>query len=210
MARRAPAKGKEAKRKLRIGKKRTMPDRDKTLQDQRGVGVAPGAIVGKSTAAPAEAGRGESGLRIGGDGTWFYQGSPIARKPLVKLFASVLRREADGQYYLVTPAERVAIAVDGAPFLAVAMEIEGSGKDMRIRFRTNLDEAVTAGPKHPLTFRRETDGSFTPFVLVRAGLNARIARPVYYELVAAAQEVNGVPGVWSGGSFFPFPAEPVE
>jgi hypothetical protein len=179
-----------------------MPDRDKTLQDQRGDGRAPGTIPGKSS-TPASCG--ESGLRIGRDGTWFYQGSPIGRKPLVRLFASVLKREADGQYYLVTPAETVPIVVEDAPFLAVAMEIEGSGKDMRISFRTNLDEVVTAGPEHPLTFRREKDGRFTPFVLIRAGLDARIARPVYYELVAAAQEVNGVPGIWSGGRFFPFP-----
>lgn len=177
------------------------------LQDQRGDVVARGAFPGKSAAAPgAPVSCGESGLRIGRDGTWFYQGSPITRKPLVRLFASVLRREADGHYYLVTPAETVPIAVDDAPFLAVAMEIEGSGKDMRLFFRTNLDEVVTAGPEHPLTFRRETNGSFTPFVLIRAGLDARIVRPVYYELVAAAQEANGVPGIWSGGRFFPFPA----
>jgi hypothetical protein len=183
-----------------------MPDRDKTLQDQQGDVAAPGTIPGKSTAAPAaRTSCGESGLRIGRDGTWFYQESPIGRKPLVKLFASVLKREADGHYYLVTPAETVPIAVDDAPFLAIAMEIAGSGKDMRLSFRTNLDEVVTAGPRHPLTFRREQDGSFTPFILIRAGLDARIVRPVYYELVAAAQEANGVPGVWSGGRFFPFP-----
>jgi hypothetical protein len=184
-----------------------MPDQDKRPQDQRGDVVAPGAIPGKSAVTPATgASCGDSGLRISRDGTWFYQGSPIARKPLVKLFASVLKREVDGQYYLVTPAETVPIAVDDAPFLAVAMEIEGSGKDMRLSFRTNLDELVSVGPEHPLTFRREKDGSFTPFILVRAGLDARIARPVYYELVAAAQKANGVTGIWSGGRFFPFPA----
>jgi hypothetical protein len=101
----------------------------------------------------------------------------------------------------------VPIEVEDAPFLAVEMRIEGEGRDQRLSFRTNLDEAVTAGPEHPLRFRSEGAGSFTPFVLVRAGLEARIARPVYYDLVAAAAgEANGAPGVWSAGAFFPFPA----
>ena len=121
----------------------------------------------------------------------------------------MLRREKDGRYYLVTPAEKVLVEVEDAPFLAVAMEVEGSGKRQRLTFRTNLDEMVEAGPEHPLSFRVEKDGSFTPFVLVRDGLQARLARPVYYELVAAAAtETKGGKeelGVWSGGIFFPFP-----
>ena len=134
----------------------------------------------------------------------------IGRKPLVKLFASVLRLEKDGQYYLVTPAEKALIHVEDAPFLAVAMTIEGSGKRQRLSFRTNLDETVEAGSKHPLSFRPEKNGSFTPFVLVRDRLKARLTRPVYYELVAAAvneRRDKKELGVWSGGTFFRFRAQ---
>jgi uncharacterized protein len=152
---------------------------------------------------------GDIGLRIGRDGTWYYRESAIGRKPLVKLFASVLRQEKDGRYYLVTPAEKVLIHVEDAPFLAVGMTVEGSGERQRLSFRTNLDDEVKAGPDHPLSFRPETNGSFTPFVLVRDTLKARLTRPVYYELVAAAAtEGKGARsglGVWSGGTFFPFP-----
>ena len=152
---------------------------------------------------------GDVGLKIGRDGTWYYQNSPIGRKPLVKLFASVLRREADGHYYLVTPAERALVRVEDAPFMAVGMEVEGSGQDQRLTFRTNVDDEVTAGADHPLRFRPERDGSFTPFVLVRDGLEARLDRPVYYELVEVAvtkrRDGRDELGVWSGGTFFLFP-----
>jgi hypothetical protein len=150
---------------------------------------------------------GDIGLKIGRDGTWFYEGSPIVRKPLVKLFASVLRREADG-YYLVTPVEKVPIEVEDAPFLAVAMEATGEGKSQTLRFRTNLDDVVEAGPKHGLSFRVEPDGSFTPYVDMRDGLPARLTRPVFYELVALSIQgpVGQGQGVWSNGAFFAFPA----
>src|SRR5438874_1515264 len=95
---------------------------------------------------PAELG--DLDMRIARDGTWFYRGSPIARMPLVKLFASVLRREEDGSYWLVTPAERGRVTVEDAPFIAVAVDREGEGRDQRLIFRTNLDEIVTAGPGH--------------------------------------------------------------
>lgn len=153
--------------------------------------------------------RGDIGLKIGRDGTWYYRESAIGRKPLVKLFASVLRQERDGSFYLVTPAEKVLIHVEDAPFLAVGMTVEGSGKQQRLRFRTNLDDEVEAGPDHPLSFRPEQNGSFTPFVLVRDTLKARLTRPVYYDLVAAAaSEGKGGKcglGVWSGRTFFAFP-----
>lgn len=147
---------------------------------------------------------GDIGLRIGRDGTWFYEGTPIQRKPLVKLFASVLRREDDG-YYLVTPVEKVPIEVEGLPFIAVEMEREGSGKKQRLTFRTNVDDEVTAGPKHRLGFE-DGEGGAVPFVEVRDGLRARLARPVYYELAGLAVEAPGGSGlgVWSGGAFFPF------
>jgi hypothetical protein len=159
---------------------------------------------------PAQARRapescGDIGLKIGVDGTWYYQGSPIGRKPLVKLFASVLRQEHDGSYYLVTPVEKVPIAVEDAPFLAVSMQAEGVGEMQVLSFRTNLDETVSAGREHPLSFRAGNDGSITPFILVRDGLQARLNRPVYYDLVAAAVEKEGRLGVFSDGVFFPFP-----
>jgi uncharacterized protein len=166
--------------------------------------VAPGKVPGKGPepSLPKLNLCGDIGLKIGRDGTWYYQGSPIARKGLVKLFASVLRCEEDGRYYLVTPVEKVPIEVESLPFLAVEMQREGEGERQTLTFRTNVDDIVTAGPEHPLGFDHAT-----PFVLVRGGLRARLARPVYYELAALAIE-TGAPehvGVWSGGAFFPFP-----
>ncbi len=145
-------------------------------------------------------------MRIARDGTWFYCGSAINRMPLVKLFASVLRREPDGSYWLVTPAERGRITVEDAPFIAVALEREGEGHDQRLIFRSNLDEIVTAGPAHPLRVETAADGTPAPYILVRRGLEARLARPVFYELVELGQEelIAGERqfGVWSGGMFF--------
>jgi hypothetical protein len=150
---------------------------------------------------------GDIGLKIARDGTWSYQGSPIGRKPLVKLFASVLRKEEDG-FYLVTPVEKVRIEVEGTPFVAVEMWAEGSGKDRRLSFRTNIDEVVTVDSAHQLGFDKGATGGFVPFIVVRDGLAARLTRPVYYDLAALAMKDGGTknPGVWSGGAFFPFPA----
>jgi uncharacterized protein len=152
---------------------------------------------------------GDIGLKIGRDGTWYYQTGAIGRKRLVKLFASVLRREEDGRYYLVTPVEKVPIAVEAMPFIAVEMRRQGRGKRQNLSFRTNVDDTVKAGRKHPLGFDRGPAGSFTPFILVRDGLKARLSRPVYYELAALAADnpAGKGQGVWSGGVFFPFPAE---
>jgi hypothetical protein len=187
-----------------------MPD-----QDSRSVLVALGKGRGKprSPTLPNVNDCGDIGLRIARDGTWTYRGSPIGRKPLVKLFASVLRREADGRYFLVTPVEKVGIEVEDAPFLAVAMTAEGAGTEQRLSFRTNLDDIVVADLVHPLSFRVEPDRSFTPFVEVRDGLRARLTRAVYYELVAIAAAGGDSErrefGVWSEGTFFPFPVSPV-
>ena len=150
---------------------------------------------------------GDIGLRIGRDGTWYYQGGAIGRKGLVKLFASVLRREEDGRFYLVTPVEKVPIAVEAMPFVAVEMSRKGRGKKQSLTFRTNVDDTVIAGRKHQLGFERGAARSFIPFVLVRDGLKARLSRPVYYELAALAGDspAGEGPGVWSGGVFFPFP-----
>src|SRR5512145_2186559 len=95
------------------------------------------------------------GMRIRSDGVWLYQGSPIGRAALVKLFAGVLRKDADGRHYLVTPAEKIDVTVDDAPFLAVEMEVRGSGLEQSLIFRTNVDDIVTAGPEHPLRFVTE-------------------------------------------------------
>ena len=150
--------------------------------------------------------RGDLDIRIARDGTWYYRGSPIGRPPLVKLFASVLRREQDGNYWLVTPAERGRVTVEDVPFLAVALTVEGDGRDQRLIFRTNLDEFVTAGPDKPLRVETAASGEPGPYILVRDRLEARLARPVFYELVElGAEERVGDTiqfGVWSRGMFF--------
>jgi hypothetical protein len=151
--------------------------------------------------------RGDIDMRIARDGTWFYLGSPIRRLPLVKLFASVLRREPDGRYWLVTPAERARIEVEDVPFLAVALTAEGEGREQQLIFRTNLDDIVTAGPVNPLRVETAASGEPAPYILLRDGIEARLARPVFYELVelGAVEEIEGRTefGVWSGGRFFP-------
>src|SRR5260370_33998037 len=120
--------------------------------------------------APARGGRraaielGDLDMRIARDGTWFYRGSPISRMPLVKLFASVLRRERDGSYWLVTPAERGRVTVEDAPFIAVAVDREGEGRDQRLIFRTNLDEIVTAGPAPKLRGAAAEPGTPAPHI----------------------------------------------
>ena len=147
-------------------------------------------------------------MRIARDGTWYYQGSPIGRKELVCLFASVLQRHADGEYWLITPAEMGRIQVEDAPFVAVEMFCCKSGPEQVLSFRTNVDECISAGADCPIrvAFDAET-GEPRPYIHVRDGLEARIARPVYYELVAHGheEEVNGerLFGVWSGRDFFP-------
>jgi hypothetical protein len=151
---------------------------------------------------------GDFDIRIARDGTWFHQGSPIGRKPLVRLFASVLRREADGAYWLVTPVERGQVIVDDAPFVAVELEASGTGSGQTLRFRTNIDDWVEVDAAHPLRVAQAPDsGEPSPYVMVRDGLEALIARSVYYHLVelAVEREEAGetVLGVWSRKTFFP-------
>ena len=142
---------------------------------------------------------GDSGMRIACDGTWYHDGAPIRRPAMVRLFAGLLRREEDGRHVLVTPVEKLDIVVEDAPFLAVEARSEGAGADRRIAFRLNTDEPVVAGPDHRLHL---VDGR--PYLTVRAGLEAVIARPVYYELAELALEEGGnPPGLWSDGVFFP-------
>jgi hypothetical protein len=145
---------------------------------------------------------GDSHMRIARDGTWFHEGAPIRRPAMVRLFASLLRREADGQYVLVTPVEKLDIAVEDAPFVAVEASSEGEGRTRRIAFRLNTDEPIVAGPGHPL---RLIDGR--PYLTVRGDLQAAIARPVYYEIADLALEEGADPlGLWSDGLFFPLVA----
>lgn len=150
---------------------------------------------------------GDIDMRVARDGTWFYAGTPIGRPALVKLFASVLKREGE-RYFLVTPVEKVGITVEDAPFLAVEMGMQGEGEGRALRFRTNADDWTTCGPEHPLRFEREpgTEG-VKPYVHVRAGLWAKLTRALFFDLVELGEErdVDGAPmfGIASGGAFFP-------
>ena len=146
---------------------------------------------------------GDSEMRIARDGTWFHQGSPIGRPAMVRLFSTILRREADGRFVLVTPVEKLDIAVDDAPFVAVEMKAEGIAAAARLAFRLNTGELVTAGPDHPLRFTDGEDGP-RPYLHVRGGLEALVARAVYYDLAERALAADAdPPGVWSNGAFFP-------
>ncbi|MCA0048845.1 DUF1285 domain-containing protein [Mesorhizobium sp. B283B1A] len=134
---------------------------------------------------------GDLDMEIKADGTWFYLGTPIGRMPLVQLFSSVLRKDADGRTYLVTPVEKVGIRVADAPFIAVEMDVSGSGDQQVITFRTNVGDVVEAGPERPLRFVDENEtGGLKPYVLVRGRLEALVARPVMYELVEHAEEIE--------------------
>ena len=149
---------------------------------------------------------GDIDMRIGTDGTWFYQKTPIGRPALVKLFASVLKREGE-KYFLVTPVEKCGIAVDDAPFLAVELEVEGAHPDRRLHFRTNVDDWVTAGPGHALRFELQAKtGGLKPYLHVRRDLWAKVTRALFYDLVALGEErdVDGKAmfGVASHGEFF--------
>ncbi len=145
---------------------------------------------------------GDIGLKIRRDSVWTYQNSPIGRAALVKLFASILRKDDDGRTYLVTPAEKIGVDVEDAPFLAVEMAVEGSAQKQVLTFRTNVDDVVTVDKDHPLRFEREEpDGGLKPYVLVRGRLEALATRAVYAELVSLATTRGGsdAVGVWSGG-----------
>ena len=145
---------------------------------------------------------GDSEMRIARDGTWYHQGSPIGRPAMVRLFSTILRREEDGRHVLVTPVEKLDIAVEDAPFLATALKVDGEGHAARLTFQLNTGDLVTAGPEHPLRFAEGEDGP-RPYLHVRGRLEALVARPVYYELAERALADNGaVPGVWSDGAFF--------
>lgn len=153
-------------------------------------------------------------MRIARDGTWFYHGTPIGRKEMVRLFASILERRADGSFWLTSPAEEGLIEVEDAPFLAVELFAAGEGRGQNLSFRTNVDDVVPLDAAHPLRVAATGDGAVhddsrgaIPYLLVRKGLEARLSRAVYYHLVAlGTEERRGVApeyGVWSDGIFFP-------
>ena len=150
---------------------------------------------------------GDIGMAIRRDGLWMYQNSPIGRKPLVKLFSRVLRKDVDGKHYLVTPVEKVDVAVEDAPFLGVEMEATGTGRAQQLTFRTNVDDVVRCGPANPLRFAEEDgSGGLKPYLLVRGRLEALVTRAVYYDLVelAVTEVFDGQEqfGVWSDGQFW--------
>ena len=158
-------------------------------------------------AAPGQFFCGDIDMRIARDGTWYYLGSPIGRPAMVKLFASVLKRDENGDFWLETPVEKCRIQVEDAPFLAVEMRVRGTENKQALEFRTNIDEIVIAGPEHPI--RVVTDsatGEPSPYIMVRDGLKALIARAVFYDLVELAEQRRvgdeTVLGVWSAGAFF--------
>jgi hypothetical protein len=149
---------------------------------------------------------GDIDMRIAADGTWFYQKTPIGRAALVKLFASVLKREGD-KHFLVTPVEKCGIAVDDAPFLAVELEVEDAGAGRQLHFRTNVDDWVACGPGHALRFEPETaTGGLKPYLHVRRDLWAKVTRALFYDLVELGEEreIAGARmfGVASAGEFF--------
>jgi hypothetical protein len=173
-----------------------------------------------SSRAPADEGaspfggpeslEGTGHMRIARDGTWYHEGGPIRRNQLVKLFATVLRREEDGTYWLVTPVERVQVHVDDAPFTAQEVEAREDGGAPVLALRTNLDEWVEAGPDHPIFMAiSPATGEMCPYIKIKPGLDALIARSVFYTLAEMAEpdpnEESGEAtlGVWSHGTFFP-------
>lgn len=144
-------------------------------------------------------------MRIAADGTWFYAGTPIGREALVRLFASILRREPDGGHVLVTPVEKVGIEVADAPFLAVEMAVSEAGRGQDLIFRTNVGDIIAVGPDHALRFAVEAEtGGLKAYLCVRGGLEALVTRSLMHDLVALAGSDEGRGGVWSGGAFFAF------
>jgi hypothetical protein len=148
---------------------------------------------------------GDIDMRIAADGTWFYQKTPIGRPALVKLFASVLKREGD-KYFLVTPVEKVGLIVEEVPFLAVELKVEHDARGQMLGFRTNVDDWVGAGPGHALRFELEATGGLRPYLHVRRELWAKVTRALFYDLVELGEEreLDGTRmfGVASGGEFF--------
>ena len=185
-----------------------MPERRPPLEAQ-GSSLAALAAAIEARGGPPPVDRwnpshcGDSEMRIARDGRWFHQGTPIARPAMVRLFSTVLRREADGSHVLVTPVEKLSIEVESTAFRATQMTMEGSGGGRRIGLTLDSGDALIVGPAHPLTVTETAEGP-SPRVAVRFGLEAELARSLYYELAEIAlAEGHDPPGVWSDGAFFP-------
>lgn len=145
---------------------------------------------------------GDLDIRIARDGTWFYLGTPIGRPELVRLFSTILKKE-DGKYYLVTPVEKVGITVDDAPFVAVDFEVQGQDREQILRFETQVGDFADAGGEHPIRVERDAEtGEPSPYVLIRADLEALIDRKSFYRLVDLGVHHEGWFGLWSSGVFF--------
>ena len=145
---------------------------------------------------------GDLDIRIARDGTWFYLGTPIGRFELVRLFSSILKKEGD-RYFLVSPVEKVGITVDDAPFVAVDFEASGTGDAQVLRFVTHVGDSAVAGPDHPIRVERDPEtGEPSPYVMIRAGLEALIDRKSFYRLVELGAHHDGWFGLWSSGRFF--------
>ncbi len=150
---------------------------------------------------------GEMDMIIKADGSWWHEGTRITRLPLVKLFASILRKDEDGETYLVTPAEKIRIQIEQAHFLAIRVDVEGEGKDQRVFFTTNMDEVIEVGPERPIRVDINPDNQEPrPFITVRGRLEALLSRPVFYELVehGVVETIDGDDqlGVYASGAFF--------
>ena len=179
---------------------------DRELARIEAAAAAPRDPSEKARASPRDCGHFD--IHIDRDGSWFYRGTPINRASLVRLFSTVLERDAEGVYWLATPAERGRVTVSEAPFLAVELDRKGEGRGQELIFRTNVGDFVTADAAHPLRVAIDTATQAPrPYILVRNRLEARLARPVFYGLVdwGVEERVGGVTrfGVWSKGTFFP-------
>jgi len=189
----------------------TKPDQNSVTPTANDIAAAANRAIKSRGPAPVHLWNppfcGDLDIRIARDGTWFYLGTPIGRKPLVKLFASILRKDED-KYFLVTPVEKVGIVVEDAPFIAIDFTVSGQGKDQVITFTTNVDDTVIASADTP--FRVEIDvatNAPSPYILVRNNLEAKIDRKSFYRLVEICthREIEGTGwfGLWSSGQFFP-------
>lgn len=190
----------------------------KTKSEQNTVTVSANALAEAASAATKGKGLppvhlwnppfcGDLDMRIARDGTWFYEGTPIGRPALVRLFSTILKREGE-KFFLVTPVEKVGITVEDAPFVAVDFRVEGEGEEQRLSFLTNVGDEAEAGPDHPLRVTRDPEtGEPAPYVMIRAGMEALIDRKSFYRLVelGAHTRHDGADwfGLWSGGVFFP-------
>ena len=162
------------------------------------------SFLSKGSSAAAVGTLIDFGIRIDRQGTWFHKGLPFTRPKLVKLFSTVLRRAPDGEYVLQTPVEKGRIEVEDAPFIAVEMIAEGAGRDLRLLFRTNIDTWVEAGPDNPIWFVYDESGEEpSPYIIVKPGIEARINRAIFYDMVELADNEGDYFGVWAGGVFHP-------